>query len=240
MTDDEAFVRAIVDSPGDDTPRLVYADWLDDRDDPRGPYLRAERELARNDAGGLTALRRSLVTTNLDSLWAARVSRPPAGVCSDHLRFTDCGPCTADQLAAVESEIGVRLSRDLTAFFLNYNGGSHWLRVILPNGGGRFDYTLDELTRGVQTPDDPGSGGLTLTEQAQAFWDDFTGSEDDALARSVLPFGTMNGLLLFERLTTDDAGAIGICDTGDGDLWEMRRLAPNLAAFLGMLTLRSS
>jgi uncharacterized protein (TIGR02996 family) len=35
--DDEAFIRAIVDSPGDDTQRLVYADWLDERDDQWGP-----------------------------------------------------------------------------------------------------------------------------------------------------------------------------------------------------------
>lgn len=27
----EAFLRAIFDSPGDDTPRLVYADWLEER-----------------------------------------------------------------------------------------------------------------------------------------------------------------------------------------------------------------
>jgi uncharacterized protein (TIGR02996 family) len=33
MTEDESFIRAIVDTPGDDTARLVYADWLDDRDD---------------------------------------------------------------------------------------------------------------------------------------------------------------------------------------------------------------
>lgn len=42
MSEDEAFIRAIVDNPGDDTARLVYADWLDERNDPRGPYLRAE------------------------------------------------------------------------------------------------------------------------------------------------------------------------------------------------------
>jgi uncharacterized protein (TIGR02996 family) len=34
VTDDEAFIRAIVDSPGDDAPRLIYADWLDERRDP--------------------------------------------------------------------------------------------------------------------------------------------------------------------------------------------------------------
>jgi uncharacterized protein (TIGR02996 family) len=35
MTDDEAFIRAIVDAPGDDAPRLIYADWLDERGDRR-------------------------------------------------------------------------------------------------------------------------------------------------------------------------------------------------------------
>jgi uncharacterized protein (TIGR02996 family) len=39
MTEDEAFIRAVVDRPGDDTARLVYADWLDERSDPRGAYL---------------------------------------------------------------------------------------------------------------------------------------------------------------------------------------------------------
>ena len=52
MTDDEAFIRAVVDGPGDNTPRLVYADWLDDRADPRGPYLRAECEWAKMKCGG--------------------------------------------------------------------------------------------------------------------------------------------------------------------------------------------
>src|SRR5438552_1542305 len=29
MTDDEAFIRAIVDHPGEDLPRSMYADWLE-------------------------------------------------------------------------------------------------------------------------------------------------------------------------------------------------------------------
>ena len=40
MTEDEAFIRTIVDHPGDDTPRLVYADWLDDR----GEHEEADRQ----------------------------------------------------------------------------------------------------------------------------------------------------------------------------------------------------
>ena len=42
VSDDEVFIRRIVDSPGDDLPRLVYADWLDERGDPRAAWLRDE------------------------------------------------------------------------------------------------------------------------------------------------------------------------------------------------------
>ena len=40
MDEDRAFLAAIRNNPDDDTARLVYADWLDDRDDPRGPFVR--------------------------------------------------------------------------------------------------------------------------------------------------------------------------------------------------------
>jgi uncharacterized protein (TIGR02996 family) len=47
MSPEQAFLQEIAAQPTDDTPRLVYADWLDEQDDPRGSYLRAEVELAR-------------------------------------------------------------------------------------------------------------------------------------------------------------------------------------------------
>jgi uncharacterized protein (TIGR02996 family) len=53
MTHDEAFLADILAHPDDDTPRLVYADWLEEQDDPRGRYLRAEVELARLNEGDL-------------------------------------------------------------------------------------------------------------------------------------------------------------------------------------------
>jgi uncharacterized protein (TIGR02996 family) len=37
---EDALIRAILASPEDATPRLVYADWLEERGDPRGEYLR--------------------------------------------------------------------------------------------------------------------------------------------------------------------------------------------------------
>jgi uncharacterized protein (TIGR02996 family) len=43
--EEEAFLRAICANPDDDLPRLVYADWLDERGDPRGEFIRVECEL---------------------------------------------------------------------------------------------------------------------------------------------------------------------------------------------------
>jgi uncharacterized protein (TIGR02996 family) len=40
VTDDKGFLKAIQEAPDDDTTRLVYADWLEERDDLRGEYLR--------------------------------------------------------------------------------------------------------------------------------------------------------------------------------------------------------
>ncbi|MBO0697607.1 MAG: TIGR02996 domain-containing protein [Zavarzinella sp.] len=45
MTDDHAFLEAIRAAPNDLAPRLVYADWLDDRNDPRGELIRIEEKM---------------------------------------------------------------------------------------------------------------------------------------------------------------------------------------------------
>jgi uncharacterized protein (TIGR02996 family) len=120
MTEDEAFIRAIVDSPGDDTPRLVYADWLEDRDDPRGAYLRAEREaVVTGDIARLQEL-----AVGLDPVWVARVSMPPVGVCIEHTALTGHGPLLSDgDISEAERRIGVSFPADYRAFLLNYNGG---------------------------------------------------------------------------------------------------------------------
>jgi uncharacterized protein (TIGR02996 family) len=38
---EEAFLQAIRDQPEDQALRLVYADWLEERDDSRGEFVRA-------------------------------------------------------------------------------------------------------------------------------------------------------------------------------------------------------
>jgi uncharacterized protein (TIGR02996 family) len=47
MSQEEHFLQAILAAPDDDTPRLVYADWLDERGDPRGEFIRLQCELAK-------------------------------------------------------------------------------------------------------------------------------------------------------------------------------------------------
>jgi uncharacterized protein (TIGR02996 family) len=49
MNEELGFLRAIEAQPTDKTARLVYADWLDERSDPRGLDVRMEVELLTRD-----------------------------------------------------------------------------------------------------------------------------------------------------------------------------------------------
>lgn len=50
LSQHEAFLRAIYDDPDDDTPRLVYADFLEENGDPdRAAFIRYACELALSD-----------------------------------------------------------------------------------------------------------------------------------------------------------------------------------------------
>jgi uncharacterized protein (TIGR02996 family) len=46
MREDDAFLRAILEEPDDDAPRLIYADWLEERGDPLSDLLRFQCGLA--------------------------------------------------------------------------------------------------------------------------------------------------------------------------------------------------
>jgi uncharacterized protein (TIGR02996 family) len=47
----DPFAAAVRDAPDDDLPRLIYADWLEERGDPRGAFIRAQVERARLPEG---------------------------------------------------------------------------------------------------------------------------------------------------------------------------------------------
>src|SRR5262249_41526497 len=71
---DEAFLRAVLEDPDNDSTRLVYADWLEERGDMRGEFIRVQcalRRLARDDPGRLPLRQReqALLTDENWSLW---------------------------------------------------------------------------------------------------------------------------------------------------------------------------
>jgi uncharacterized protein (TIGR02996 family) len=70
---DEAFLRAIVASPQDVATRLVYADWLEERGDSRGEFLRLACPL--DDARRTSKENKRLeeLTKAIDPQWVARV-----------------------------------------------------------------------------------------------------------------------------------------------------------------------
>src|SRR5262249_35731960 len=47
MSDEISFLRAILAKPCDAATRLVYADWLEERGDPRALFLRLDPDLER-------------------------------------------------------------------------------------------------------------------------------------------------------------------------------------------------
>src|SRR4051794_15905977 len=96
MSEDEPFLRAILADPDDRVSRLVYADWLDERADPRAEYLRLEARVRETPPGhaDLSGLRRRLreLQAQLPSWWVAITG----GL---HATPTDPDPARVDAVA---------------------------------------------------------------------------------------------------------------------------------------------
>ncbi|MFO0880420.1 MAG: TIGR02996 domain-containing protein [Gemmataceae bacterium] len=72
MNEEEFFLLDILARPDDEAPRLIYADWLGDRDDPRGELIREDWSLrGSRDVRGVRRdfeLRRALLCRQRDWL----------------------------------------------------------------------------------------------------------------------------------------------------------------------------
>jgi uncharacterized protein (TIGR02996 family) len=76
MERDDGFVGAILTDPSDEAVQLVYADWLDERGDPRGEFLRLRAEWNRGWAGSRQppaelASRMEELRAAIDPVWVA-------------------------------------------------------------------------------------------------------------------------------------------------------------------------
>ena len=83
--EDDPFIRAVLVDPENEAPRLIYADWLEERGDPRGEYLRLECYLATlsQDDPQLdpVLIRFRELHRQIDPAWRAAVARSKVGRC---------------------------------------------------------------------------------------------------------------------------------------------------------------
>ena len=94
MHTDEDFLRKILENPADDTTRLVYADWLDEQDDPvskaKARFLRLTVQLLEQNRtqGWRKGRRKELqrLAATLDTNWLAIVSRLKVEMCAGQKR----------------------------------------------------------------------------------------------------------------------------------------------------------
>ncbi len=85
------FIREIMFDVGDDTPRMIYADWLDERDDPRGEFLRIDLLLSQAAATDETSAKlreqRGKLIDKLDPQWISLLARSPIELCPQKVEF---------------------------------------------------------------------------------------------------------------------------------------------------------
>jgi uncharacterized protein (TIGR02996 family) len=91
IVEEDRFLQAVLANPDDASIRLVYADWLEERGDPRGEFLRLEAALMylpREDErwAGLAARLRQLRPT-LAREWLTALDQVPIELCDQVFEF---------------------------------------------------------------------------------------------------------------------------------------------------------
>lgn len=226
---DEAFIRAMLESPGDPAPRSAYADWLQERGDPRGDYLRAEMEWAKpwrqgkrpKDSPELVAQ-----AAGLEATWVARVSRPPLGVFCDHVEFhTGEGPPDRGAFKEVEEEAEFRIPAHYRALLLNHAGGDLDPNTVRWPFDGKPPWEKGErvqFTPGFMSLEALAESVLE-TESGKLLW--VAGCEN----------GGPNDGTLFLGLERKRKGRVYVGFGMVAEDMEVVEVAPSLAAFLAMV-----
>jgi uncharacterized protein (TIGR02996 family) len=95
MHDEEGFLSTIRQTPADDVARLVFADWLDEQDDPicklKAGFIRLELRMAEIPKTGLNRIRwlnqLQKLAAKLPPAWLAVVSHPKLERCRYAFQF---------------------------------------------------------------------------------------------------------------------------------------------------------
>jgi uncharacterized protein (TIGR02996 family) len=106
---EDPFIRAILAAPEDESPRLIYSDWLDEQDDPRAEYLRIDCALAKMSQDDPRfdelVVRYRELHFQVDRTWRTAVAR--AGIEACRPRFELRCPKRWDKLQLTGAE-GIR------------------------------------------------------------------------------------------------------------------------------------
>lgn len=114
-SDEQSFLTAICTNPDDDTARLVYADWLDEQDDPsraaRAEFIRVQVELAKfshcANCGGTSVMRYDGVSASCQWCADARPLRHrESELLTIHCAAWLCGPVCAECYIKVDTLSG--------------------------------------------------------------------------------------------------------------------------------------
>lgn len=100
--------QEILESPEIDQPRLVYADWLEERGDPRGEFVRVQCELAGLEEGERKQTLRKQEKQLLRAhrvQWEAEFEKIPVSKVSFHRGFANSASITAKQFLTAGDRI---------------------------------------------------------------------------------------------------------------------------------------
>ncbi|MBP3955266.1 SMI1/KNR4 family protein [Gemmata sp. G18] len=150
MNEDGAFLAAIKADPSDDTTRLVFADWLDERGRRGGEFIRAECALAAEPSGSakwheaLARYRRA--GEGLSEEWRGAIGRYPlahwlaASARSAWVRLENwcrqhypallealAPGATGEEIEELERAIGQPLPPDVRESFAIHNGNNSFI-----------------------------------------------------------------------------------------------------------------
>jgi uncharacterized protein (TIGR02996 family) len=112
--EEEAFLRGIVANPEDDTARLVYADWLDERGFSRGEFLRNAVAL-RSEASRPVIDRLLGLWSMISAEWLRRAER---GLCEEAIREVAFKHLTNGRVPASGCFLQVNGGEDPSPFLL--------------------------------------------------------------------------------------------------------------------------
>jgi uncharacterized protein (TIGR02996 family) len=169
---EEPFFRALTGDAGDTLRRLIFADWLDERDDPRGEWVRLGCELdglAENDdrRPALEAREQQLWEQHRDTVdeWDRRFAlariKYKLARATETKQLQPFNPALSeDELTAFEREHRVSLPEGYRAFLSEIGNGGPGPGEGLPS--------LAEAAQGAPTNDFATPFPLSMREWAEA------------------------------------------------------------------------